>query len=101
MKAISLAEDDEDLLKFFLDHIPDDFKWEGEVGFPAIELKESISYETRTRCLVTLARIGYLHSDEFMRSAKSSGISLSDMTEVADILPGLEFPPRSKAAKEN
>lgn len=100
-KAISLAEDDEELLKFFLDHIPEDFKWEGDVGFPEIELKESIPYETRTRCLSTLARIGYLkEANDFTRSVKASGCSLADVTDVADLFPSVEFPPRSKAAKE-
>jgi len=101
LRALSLAEDDEGLLKFFLDHIPDDYKWEGDAGFPAVELKESISYETRTRCLCTLARIGYLKdAQEFSSSVKASGCSLSDLTEVADLFPDLEFPPRSKVAKD-
>ena len=62
-----------------------------------------IPYELRIELIRRLSRLQYFKgmSDVFVDTLRDSGLSLSDVTNLADLFPDVDFPPKSKSARSS
>jgi len=65
-----------------------------------IEISLELPYELRLRVLRALTRVHFFAKDAYFEaSVRNAGVSLTDLTDLVDHYPEVDFPPKAKSAR--